>query len=70
MVLENTSRALWGRGAGCLSGVGSLLPGTVGQAVKAMLEPTFRALLGQGCRLINWGWNIPPEHCWAGVQGV
>ena len=29
MVLETTSRALWGRGAGCLSSVGTYLPGTV-----------------------------------------
>ena len=40
------------------------------QAVKAVSEPTSRALLGQGCRLFNLGWNLPPEHCWAGVQGV
>ena len=70
MVLETTSRALWGRGAGCLSGVGIYLPGTVGQAVKVVSEPTSRALLGQGCRLFNRGWNLPPEHCWVGVQGV
>ena len=70
VVLETTSWALWGRGAGCLSGVGTYLPGTVGQAVKAVSEPTSRALLGQGCRLFNRGWNLPPEHCWAGVQGV
>ena len=70
MVLETTSQALWGRGAGCLSGVGTYFPGTVGQAVKAVLEPTSRALLGKGFRLFNPGWNLPPEHCWAGVQGV
>ena len=70
MVFEATFRALWGRGAGCLSGVGTYLPGTVGQAVKAVSEPTSRALLGQGCRLFNRGWNLPPEHCRAGVQGV
>ena len=70
MVLEATSRALWGRGAGCLNGVGTYLPGNVGQAVKAVSEPTSRALLGQGCRLFNRRWNLPPEHCRAGVQGV
>ena len=70
MVLETTSRALGGRGAGCLSGVGTYLPGTVGLAVKAVSEPTSRALLGQGCRLFNQGWNLPTEHCWAGVQAV
>ena len=36
VVLETTSWALWGRGAGCLSGVGTYLPNTVGQAVKAL----------------------------------
>ena len=70
MVLETTSQALWGRGAGCLSGVRTYLSGTVGQAVKAVSEPTSRALFGPGCRLFNRGWNLPPEHCWAGVQGV
>ena len=70
MVLETTSWALWGRGAGCLSGVGTYLPGTVGQAVKAVLEPTSRALLGQGFKLFKWGLSLPPWHCRAGVQAV
>ena len=70
MVLEATFRALWGRGAGCLSEVGTYLLGTLGQAVKALSEPTSRALLGQGCRLFNQGWNLPPELCRAGMQGV
>ena len=49
---EHTSRALWCRGAGCLSGVGTYLPGTV----------------GQGCRLFKQCQNLPPGHCGAGVQ--
>ena len=40
----------------------------MGQAVKAVSEPTSRALLGQGCRLFNRGWNLTPEHCWAGFR--
>ena len=71
MVMETTPRALWGRGAGCLSSVRTFLPRTVGQAVKALSELTSRALLGHGCRLFNRGWNLPPEHCWAGcLSGV
>ena len=53
-VLEPFSQALWGRGEGCLSGVGTYLPCTV----------------GQGCMLFNRGWNLPPGHCWAGIQAV
>ena len=52
MVLETICRALWGRGVGCLRGFGTYLPGTVGQAAKAVSEPTSKALLGQGCRLL------------------
>ena len=54
MVLEPTSKALWGRYAGCLSGVGTYLLDTV----------------GQGCRLFKQCWNLPPGHCWAGVKAV
>ena len=41
-------------GVGCLSGVGTNLPGTV----------------LQGCRLVKRCWNLPPGHFWAGVQAV
>ena len=54
VVSEPSSQALWGRGAGCFSGVGTYLPGTV----------------RQGCRLFQWCWNLPPGHCEAGVQAV
>ena len=59
-----------GHGCRLFNSVGTYFLGTVGQAVKKVSEPTSRALLGQGCRLLNQGWNLPPEHCWAGVQGV
>ena len=53
-VLEPTCRALCCRGAGCLSGVRTYLPGTV----------------LQGYRLFKRCLNLPPEHCGAGVQAV
>ena len=43
-----------GRGAGCLSGVSTYLPCTV----------------GQGFRLFKRCWNLPAGHCVAGVQAV
>ena len=48
MVSEPTSPALWGRRVGCLSGIGTFLPGTGVQAVYAMSEPTSRVLWGRG----------------------
>ena len=45
-VSEPNSQVLWGRGAGCLSGVGTYLPGTV----------------RQGCRLFKHCQNLPPGH--------
>ena len=53
-MLEPTCRALCCKGAGCLSGVGTYLPGTV----------------VQWCRLFKWGLNLPPWHCRAGAQVV
>ena len=53
-VSEPTSRALWVRGAGCLKGDRTYLPGNV----------------GQGCRLFKLFQNLPPGHCGAGVQAV
>ena len=44
MVSEPTSRALWGRGAGCLSAVGNYLMGTGMQTVYAVSEPTSGVL--------------------------
>ena len=63
MVAAPTSRALWGSGAGCFSGVGIYLPGTVGQgcmhcrasvqAVSAVSEPTSQALWGRGAGCLS-----------------
>ena len=53
-VLEPTSHELWGRGAGCLSSIGTYLPGTV----------------LQGCSLFQRFRNLPPMNCGAGVQDV
>ena len=54
MVSEPTCRALCCAGAGCLSGVGSYLPGTVLQGYR----------LFKGCR------NLPAGPCVAGVQAA
>ena len=54
VVLEPTSGALWGRCAGCLSGVETYLKGTV----------------RQWCRLFKWCRKLPHGHFWAGVQAV
>ena len=52
---RNLPAALWCRGAGCLSSVGTYLPGTV----------------LQGCRLFKRCWNLPSRHCGAGcLNGV
>ena len=53
-MLESTYRAMCYRGAGCLSSVGTYLPGTV----------------LQWCRLFKHSQNLPAGHCVAGVQTV
>ena len=54
-MLEPTCRAPCYRGAGCISGVGTYLPGTV----------------LQGCRLFKQCRSLPASHCVnAGVQTV
>ena len=71
-VLEPFSRALWGRGAGCLSDVGTYLPGPVLQGCR--LFKRFQNLPAgycvQGCRLFKRCRNLPARHCVAGVQAV
>ena len=52
--LKTTLWALWCRDAGCLSGVGTYHPGTV----------------GHGGRLFKQCLNLPPRHCGAGVPAV
>ena len=54
MVLTPNCRALCCRGAGCLRGIGTYLPGTV----------------LQGLRLFKRCLNLPTGHCVAGVQAV
>ena len=71
-VSEPTSHALCCRCAGCLSSVGTFLPGTVLQ-VAGCLNGYRTYLSGtvlQGCRLLKWYRNLPPRHCGAGVQAV
>ena len=53
-VSEATCWALCCKGAGCLSSVGTYLPGTV----------------LPGCRLFKRCWNLPGGPCVAGVQAV
>ena len=53
-VSKPTCRATCYKGADCLSGFGTYLPGTV----------------LQGCRLFKWWWNLPAMHCVAGLQAV
>ena len=56
MVSEPTCRALCYRGAGCISGVGTYLPGhcvTVVQTVLAMSEPTYPTLCYRGADCIS-----------------
>ena len=48
----STCWTLCSRGAGCLSGVRTYLPGTV----------------LQGCRLFKWCWNLPAQHCVQGCR--
>ena len=54
VVSEPNSWALWGSGAGCLSGVGTYLQGTMGQVCKLFMR----------CP------SLPPGHCGAGVPAV
>ena len=54
MKLEPISKALWGRDAGCSSGVKNYLLSTVGHR----------------CRLFKWCKNLPPGHYGAVVQVV
>ena len=63
-VSEPTSHGLWGRGAGCLSGVGTSLPCTVLQVAGCLsgVGTSLPCTVGQVCRLFKWCWNQPPMH--------
>ena len=72
MVLEPTCLALCCRGAGCLSGVGTYLPGTVLQGCRLFKLVGFylpgTVLLG--CRLFKLCQNLPDGHGVAGRQAA
>ena len=71
-VMEPSSPALWGRGAGCLRDVGTYLPCTVGQGCRLFRRcrnlPPWHCVAC--CRLFKWCPNLPARHCVAGVQAV
>ena len=82
---DSSSQALWGRCAGCLSDVGTYLPGTVGPGAGCLSSVVNYLLgcrlfmqcqnlppgtVGQWCRLFKQCWNLPPSHCLAVVQAV
>ena len=71
-VSEPTCPARCCSGAGCLSRVGTVLPGTVLQ-VAGCLSGVGIYLPGtvqQGCRLFKQFPNLPLGHCVAGVHAV
>ena len=71
-VLEPTSGALWGRCAGCLSGVETYLQGTVGQCAgcSSGVRNYFPGTLGQGCKLFKMCQNLSSGHWLAWLQAV
>ena len=71
------------RDAGCLSGVGTFLSGTVPGTVSeytywelycrcvgclSSVETNLMGNVLQWCRLFKWCQNLPAGHCLAGVQ--
>ena len=68
------------RGAGCLSGVGTYVLGTVlqgcGQFKRCWYLPAghcvarMQAAVLQGRQLFKWCWNLPDWHCVAGERAV
>ena len=71
-VSEPTCRAPCCRGAGCLSHVGTYLPGTVLQGCRLFKRcwnlPVWHCV--QGCMLLKWSSYLPIMHCGAGGQSV
>ena len=61
-----------GQGAGCLSGIGTYLQGTVLQGCRlfkwCLNPPPWHCVAG--CRLFNWCPNLPAGQSVAGVQAV
>ena len=68
-MLERTSGALWGRGAGCLSGVEptSLPLWSRGVGCSSGVGTYLSDSMGQGYRLFKRCQNQPPGHCEAEV---
>ena len=59
-------------GVGCLSGIGTYLPGTVLQG-SGCLSSVGTYMLGtllQVCRLLKQRQNLSPEHCGVGVKAA
>ena len=72
VVSEHIYQALCCRGAVCLSGVRTYLPGTVLQRCRlfkwSQNLPARHCVAGN--RLFKWSPNLPVVHCVAGVQAV
>ena len=72
MVSEPICWALSSRGAGCLKGLGTYLPGTFCKGAGC-LSGVGTYLVDtelQGCRLFKLCRNLLARHCVAGVQAV
>ena len=73
---HNLPPALWGRGAGCLSGVGTVSRALWGRGAGLSGVRTYLlGTVGQGCRLFKWCQNLPPREllgrcacCLSGVR--
>ena len=73
MISEPTTRALWGRAAGCFLAV--LVPTSwalwgSGACCLSIVRSYHMGTVGQECRLFKWCRNLLLGHCWAGVQSV
>ena len=63
-VLESTSKALWVRGAGCLRGIRTYLPGNVVQGCRLFMQclNLHPGTVYQGCRLLKSCQFLPFEQ--------
>ena len=69
---EPTCQALCCRVTGCLSGVGTYLPGSglQGSGCLSRVRTFLPGMVLKGCRLFKQCQNLPAGHCVAGVQTV